>query len=116
MSIDPAKVNQIFKDSLSKDGAVVDGITARYGLDVSGKEEEIGDILAELPDEFQSTKGGGWSFLNACNDRDGNQWTGQHSVMEELFCLGIAAGKAKYLMPREMWSVLPGGVPYIVVN
>jgi len=30
--------------------------------------------------------------------------------------LGIASGKLSYLMPREMWKVLPGGMPYLVVS
>jgi len=33
-----------------------------------------------------------------------------------IFCLGIAAGKASYVFPREAWSALPGGVPYVVLH
>ena len=35
--------------------------------------------------------------------------------MEELFCLGIAIGRVECLIPREMWKILPGGVPYYVI-
>ena len=59
--------------------------------------------------------GGGWSFLQACVDKNGNHW-GEHSNMEELFCLGIAIGKVESLLPRDMWKVLPGGVPYYVIH
>jgi hypothetical protein len=40
------------------------------------------------------------------------QWTGEQRVTEALACLGEAVGVFKCLSPREMWSVLPGGVPY----
>lgn len=74
-------------------------------------------MLLQLPKEFQkgSGSGGGISFLNACNDVSGKQWTDSHQVMEQLFALGIGCNKVKCLMPREMWKVLPGGMPYYVV-
>jgi hypothetical protein len=114
--INPNRVTEIFKQSLSESGTIVEGITANFGLDVVGKEDEIGDMLDELPAEFQASGGGGWTFLNACNDKDGNQWTGMHAVMEQLFCLGIAAGKARWTIPRDMWATLPGGMPYVSIN
>jgi hypothetical protein len=36
--------------------------------------------------------------------------------MDELVCLGLAIGRIAFLMPREMWEMLPGGMPYIVVK
>src|ERR1700726_2490075 len=54
---------------------------------------EIIALLTELPDAFHADKGGGWSFLNMCNDRHGRQWTGFQLTMEALFCLGMAIGK-----------------------
>lgn len=77
--------------------------------------EKIYEMLLQLPEQFQKDSGGGYSFLCACNDKDGNQWTGLHLNMEKLFALGIGIEKVKCLLPREMWSVLPGGVPYYVV-
>lgn len=77
--------------------------------------DEIVALLAELPEQFHQGAGGGWSFLNACLDRHGNQWTGLHQVMEELFLLGLAVGRVRYLLPRESWDALPGGMPYLVV-
>jgi hypothetical protein len=50
-----------------------------------------------------------------CQDKEDHQWTDFHQTMDELVCLGTAIGKLEYLMPREMWNVLPGGMPYIVV-
>ena len=78
--------------------------------------EEIGEMLHELPETFHMDKGGGWSFLEACNDRHGNQWTGLHRTMAELFALGVATDQAVCLLPRAMWSALPGGMPYYGVK
>jgi hypothetical protein len=60
--------------------------------------------------------GGGWSFLQACVNRDGEMWTDSHRIMENLFLLGIAIEKANSLLPRELWSRLPGGVPYLATT
>ncbi len=76
----------------------------------------IEEMLSELPNEFQQSGGGGWSFLNACNDRHGNQWTDLHRTIEHLILLGIAIGKVKLQLPRAVWKALPGGVPYFVVS
>ena len=77
---------------------------------------EIEQMLMNLPESFMRSKGGGMSFLQACQDRADEQWTGLHLRMDQLFVLGIAIGKAEFLMPREMWSILPGGMPYLVVE
>jgi hypothetical protein len=75
----------------------------------------IKELLDELPEQFQQDKGGGWSFLNACMDKDRNQW-GQHRDIESLLALGIATKQAKILLPKELWSALPGGMPYFAVG
>lgn len=101
------------------DGAIrVEGIVNPYAFHagrVSKNTSEIRECLAELPDEFMSSGGGGWSFLQACMDKHGNHWA-EHPTMGALFALGEAAGLVKPLMPREMWPLLPGGVPYYVVD
>jgi hypothetical protein len=83
---------------------------------MTNSHKKIETMLDELPDEFKKTGGGGMSFLNACNDKHGNQWTDLHQRMEQLFQLDIGIGKVKCLMPREMWGILPDGMPYYVVN
>lgn len=97
----------------------VDMIVGKVKFD-SAKVEENSDAIAalllDLPDQFMESGGGGWSFLNACMDRDDNQWTGLHLTMGKLFALGQAAGMVTCQMPREMWDLLPGGMPYYVVN
>ena len=117
-------VNKIFTESLFENSVstdipvVVEGITCTVGFNPTRLEkykEQIQEMLKDLPTEFQKNSGGGMSFLNACNDKNGEQWTGVHQRMEQLFQLGIAIGKIKLLMPREFWSILPGGMPYYVI-
>ena len=36
--------------------------------------------------------------------------------MEALITLGIAAGLVNFLLPREMWKMMPGGMPYLFVK
>jgi hypothetical protein len=114
----------IFMDCLFKPGEPTDdhvkaeGVVGNVGFHpgrLAAYGEQIGELLNELPDDFKASGGGGMSFLNACMDRHGNQWTGEHRTMEQLFQLGVASGKALCLLPREMWSALPGGMPYFVV-
>jgi len=115
MTISSQRVEELFKECLSENGRVIQGVIADFSMDVTGHEDEIGEMLEHLPDNFMASKGGGWSFLNACMDREDNQWTGLHYVMEQLFVLGIAAERAKWVLPRDMWEVLPGGMPYVVI-
>jgi hypothetical protein len=76
---------------------------------------EVKAMLLELPDPFMRSKGGGWSFLNACNDKEGKQW-GEHRDIDGLLALGVGLGYVKFLMPRGMWGAFPGGVPYFSVD
>lgn len=119
------RVEEIFMDCLFRDGedtskhVVAEGIVRTVGFHperLQGHKEEISALLDELPDTFKKSGGGGMSFLHACIDKHGNQWTSLHLRMEQLFQLGIATGKVELLMPREMWPALPGSMPYYVVN
>ena len=118
------KVEQIFLDCLFREGEdtsnhiAAEGIVSTVGFNPARLEShraEIEALLDELPDEFKQSSGGGMSFLNACNDKHGDQWTGLHQRMEQLFQLGMAIKKVRSLMPRSMWSALPGGMPYYVI-
>ncbi len=122
--IDPEHVNAIFMDCLFKEGEdtskyiKAEGIVTNVGFHperLKSHKAEIVTMLDELPDEFKESGGGGMSFLNACNDKHGNQWTSLYQRMEQLFQLGIGIGKVKCLVPRKMWNILPGGMPYYVV-
>jgi len=119
------RVEAIFNDCLFKDGedtsnyVKAEGIAHNVGFHperLQSHKAEIEAMLDELPDQFKKSGGGGWSFLNACLDKHGEQWTDLHLRMEQLFQLGIAIGKVECQLPREMWMVFPGGMPYYVIN
>lgn len=116
-------VETVFRDCLFRDGEdtaqaqIVEGVVSKFGFHpdrLAAHKTEIAEMLDGLPDEFKMAKGGGWSFLNACMTKRGDQW-GEHRNIEQLLALGIASDQAKMLMPREMWKVLPGGMPYFAV-
>lgn len=95
---------------------LVEGVVNKFGFapeKIEAHKEEIRALLDDMPEQFHMESGGGWSFLNLCNDRSGEQWTGMHQTMDELVALGVAAGMASFLLPREMWMALPGGMPYV---
>ena len=107
-----------------KEGEVPEGCVKGDGIMVGAcfhpdrltkAKPAIKNMLNALPEKFHKTTGGGWSFLQMCMDKDGRQW-GEHSSMDELLCLGIAAGMASYAMPRESWGMFPGNMPYIVLD
>lgn len=101
-------------DKLKIDGIVHDEIPHRAHL--YAHTDEIFAMLLELPPEFMvSGQGKGYSFLGACLDKNGRQWTGQHLLMEELMLMGIAIEKVKILLPRKCWGIFPGGMPYFAV-
>src|SRR4030095_2083945 len=100
-----------------ENAVMVEGIMRTFGFHrerLEGHREDVKELLAQLPSEFQQGVGGGWSFLNACMTKDSKLW-GEHIHMEELFCPGIGLGLAKWQFRREMWSSLPGSMPYVTV-
>ena len=122
MELTAKNVESVFSKCLAKtenepEGIQVEGVEHDFVFSKSEIEKEknkIAEMLMCLPNEFMQDQGGGYSFLKACYDKNGNQW-GDHLQIEKLFALGIAAEKVKCLLPREMWGVLPGGMPYYVV-
>lgn len=76
------------------------------------KAENINQMLSELPETLKE----GLSFLQLCNTKEGRQWTSLHINMDALVILGIAIGKFKFMFPRNVWSTLPGGMPYITIT
>ena len=102
--LSPERVTQVFMGSLftpgenTDDAIVARGIVTNVGFNRERLEQQrdaIVEMLNELPLPFRASSGGGWSFVNACLDKNGDQWTGLHSVMEQLFLLGLAIDKVK---------------------
>lgn len=117
--LNPQRVSEIFGECHHGSTVQVEGIGGPtwFNADcLQAHKAEIEAMLDELPDEFKESSGGGSSFLNACQDKHGNLWTGLHAIVEQLFLLGMGIGKVKPLFPREMWTYLPGGMPYYVIT
>lgn len=116
-------VNEVFMTCLFQEGeevldaTIVEGVVNKFGFNYARIEEhktEISELLAGLPKGFQKDIGGGWSFLNACITKEGIQW-GEHLDIEKLMCLGLASKQVELPIPRDMWGIIPGGVPYFMV-
>ncbi len=121
MKLTSENVKNVFMDCLFEDGEdtndfiKADGLIQTIGFNpqrVKKHKKDIENMLSYLPEKFKD----GWSFLNMCNDKYGKQWTGLHQIMEQLVQLGIAIKKVEYCMPREMWKLMPGGMPYIIIK
>ena len=101
------------------DAVMVEGITMTVGFHpgrLSDRRDRIRDIAAQIvTDDFMAAKGGGTSFLNLCVDRDGAMW-GEHVNCQELMLLCVGAGLASYCLPRSMWGIFQGAVPYVTFN
>lgn len=124
MKLDSKSVHEtllacLFDDGEPTEGCIVgEGVTKKVGFHperLEANRSTIETYLAQLPDEFKADGGGGSSFLNACLTKEGTQW-GEHSNIEELLLLGTALGAVSYTLPREMWTALPGGVPYFTIK
>lgn len=121
------RLEEIFKNCFYKDDEITDegpiipaveveGIICKFGFHPIRLNEyklEIEQMLTELPEQFK--EGGGWSFLNATLTKEGRLW-GEHKNIEQLMCLGMAIGKVKYNLARDLWTALPGGMPYFYVT
>lgn len=101
------------------DAVIVRGVQHRYGFHPDRLEEARPLIVAtiqELAPSFRidgPVAGGGWSFLNLPFDAKDQQW-GEHENAEMLLVLALGLKLARYVLPRAMWHVLPGEVPYVV--
>jgi hypothetical protein len=117
-------VKDLFQKVLFNDGedttnhVPVQGITVNVGLHPGRLEEikpQVKELLEQLPQEFHKGHGGGTTFMSMPALADGSMW-GEQRDAQELLLMGLATGYLTYCLPREMWMVLPGGVPYVVFD
>ena len=116
MKLTAENVDKMFEEAEKEDGDLVgDGLGSKMCFDSTKiNKDDLYSMLDELPDSFKEGGGGGMSFLNGCMTKDDHQW-GEQVHVARLISMGIACGFVKYCMPKEMWSILPGGVPYFKV-
>lgn len=104
----------------SSNPLIVEGVKQKVGFDpkrIEQNKTEIETLLSQCePTFFDTSEGKGWTFLNFCQDKNGELWTGVHRICDHLICLGLAIGKVNFLLPRELWDALPGGVPYLQIT
>lgn len=124
VTLDSELVNKIFLDCLLRedgneivdgkpacDHVVAEGIINSFAFNtkrLNDHAEEIGLLVDQLPIRLEPV-----SFLQLCMDKEGRQWANEHKIMEQIVALGVATKKLAYGMPRELWGICPGGVPYI---
>lgn len=118
----PDRVEELLNLVLAGDentGIRWNGVVNDYQLDPEKAEAHRGEIqamLGELDDTFMDDGGGGWSFLNLCQDRHDYLWTGLHWTCEKLLALGAALDLVSFSLPREFWNVLPKSMPYVTIK
>ncbi len=113
------------KEEVPKDGSIpegciqVEGLVGNFGFHpqrLESKRQQVKAWLAQLPREFFKGTGEGTSFSRVCYLHSGGQWTGFHRSAEQLITLGIGLGFVKSVLPRERWHLLPGGLPYYMID
>ncbi len=93
----------------------VEGPTNIFHLHPERLEEQrelVKACLAELPPIFKE----GYSSMKLCKNKDGDHWTGNQKNCQELVIMAVGLNLMSYCTPRDVWSAMPGGVPYVIVN
>lgn len=107
------------KDEQPPDNVViVEGVVKKVGFHPERLESyraEVIELLSQLPESFNEKPDGGWSFLQAHMTNEGVHW-GEHHDVEALLLLGLGLGLVGYLLPREFWNTMPGGMPYFMIK
>jgi hypothetical protein len=129
--INANEVTEAFRDCLYNEDEIVDGepivepvvgkgVIMDFGFHperLEQKRQQVVEWLSQLPHQFRKdSEGGGWSFLNFCVTEDGDIWTGEHRTAEQLVALGGGLGLIRFQLPKMLWSSLPGGMPYLVID
>ena len=122
--ITASKISQALRESLFSDEEAankdfveqhvvkVEGIIRNYGFHKE-KLETHRDVIVEAVKQLDPNFiNNGYTFLNLPFDKDGNQW-GEQTNAEELYVMAAGLGIAEFCLPRDMWAILPGAVPYV---
>lgn len=125
MLIQSNRVHELFMNGLFKEEELVngkpvvepvvaEGVRVRIGFHperIRQAKDEISAMIDSLDPSIDTDEG--ISFLNICQDKNGNLWTGLHQICDELVTMGIALELLEYVLPRDLWMLMPGGVPAV---
>ena len=122
--INATRLHEICLDSLFNEEELKEGVEycPGYGVlhnfgfkpeKIEEYAEEVKDILSNLEEGFFTPHGE--SFLKLPFDKMGQQW-GEHANAEELVLIGSATGYVDFSIPRIIWNLMPGSVPFITVS
>lgn len=117
IALNPENVHRVFTDCLFKDDEVVtdfvlaEGISMKVGFHPERLAEHA-YVIDRFLDQLTGELSEGVSFLNLIYNHQGQQWTSEHIIMEQLVLLGLGIGKLDCQLPEEFWPELPGGMPY----
>ena len=113
------KKEEILNDQPPPNAVKVEGITCTMFFHperLKAHKEELKEILSEFPDSYMKHLGGGYTFQAFCYTKDNDLWTGLHSTMETLLCLGIGNNLIEYCLPRELWVALHKEMQYLSID
>lgn len=122
-------INAAFTDSLYKedeippDGSMpvgmvhAEGVRGMFGLHPTRLESHRSEVISAInlvhpAFHLSGEEAGGASFLQLPVLADGTHWA-EHQTCNELVVLAIGLGLGGICGTREIWHLMPGGVPYL---
>lgn len=120
--IDPNRIRSMMESSLADsaegDGVlIVKGTINNYAFNkqvLAHFRDDVVKMLDQLDDSFMDDAGGGMSLMNMVATKNGEHW-GEQPTADALFAMANGLGLAHFSLPREMWHILPGSMPYVTV-
>ena len=111
------RATEVPDGEIPPDALRIEGVVRDFALHPGRVEEKRADVLTlfatmlgDAAESYHRKGGGGQSFL------DFGGRVGSHQEAESLLVIGIALGIAGYCAPKELWRILPGGLPYVWVD
>lgn len=101
-----------------QDAVVVEGIMRTFGFHpgrLEAARPRVKAWIKEMDPAFLTSGGGGSTFLNLCVLADGTHWADQPTC-EAFIVLAFGLKLGSFSLPREMWGVLPGSMPYVTLG
>lgn len=131
MKLNTANVSKIFKSCLFKDDELneenmptspvvkVEAVASTFGFHqerLGAIKPKVMELLSQMPEAFFKDIGQGDTFLNGLVNDKNIPWSTNQSDLDMLLALGLGTELITYSMPRDMWPILPSGLPYFTIN